>query len=792
MALDRKFQTSKIVTALRSWVKSLWPFARTAALPVSTSTTDLTSGSLPKTPGDAGSDSDESQTGTVSPESPSESDRPSEDHGESGLLVDDSKPAETRPASGERATDQDTPEHEPPVPTPNIKNEHPPRPDQTELEKSPTAASAGNDDGEHTEQKTNGNREHGEPDSGDGSNSRLRNAPTKKREPRPISGKRGRQSGNSPPATPRPPSFRPELMCRKDSGTATWEVFLSADEQCPTAGVHVEGKALNVTGGQCHVPSLKGRLTASSQDGKDHDVPLFEGEPLIFKLRKNWSGEGRRISRITNGHFIVVAPNSWKRKGRAPVEPDRCADPGFSAHYFHRDASSSNGVVDGFREWGDSLGVTVIKLAGKQVFDNSNDGPLFVGDYPTLESSPEIEWARVGEETERGWGQNFRPRERSLQEVLAGREGRFFLRVYDSAITLRDSVAFRYVHDLTRIEIDGAEYAQGTLLLPIKSGYAHTEVRFIGGDGSTRCPVLPPQANQAMAPSGVIDVPPRPNADHISCTLGSGSGALNIVLNLPRVWWRLEVGHSGNGDWRDTPLVMTREEFRKHAYADAALSLLSTRHTAVRVGFDSEPTLPYNRKIEDECIVIPLAHFADHAQIDRRLTADAHFNVEWAEATVPLIVITADPLPEIVSFTAEPWKIVAGEEATLEWATRNADDGRVAIDPVPGVVESNGTCTVRPAERTHYTLTLSVPGMDDIAKIVTIPVDSAPLPGGQPVARVWSPAGGWRIGKGFSTGELRDAGLAAREATDRSISIDRRRRTSHRANVDAIRSMLDA
>ena len=792
MALERKIQTPRIVAALRSWVKRLWPFVRNTASAVSPPAPDSKSGALPKTPGHAGSDSDEPRTGRVSPEFQGERDQPSDDLGESGLLVDDREPAETRRASDERPTDHATPGHEPPVSNPDTDNEHPPYSDQTELDNSSTAAPPISDDATHASPKIGDHREKGKPDGGDGSKTRLRIPPKKKREPRDISGKRRQQSGNPASETPQSPSFRPELICRKDSGTATWEVFLSADAQYPVAGVHVEGQALDVTGGLCHVPSLKGRLTVSSPDGQKHVVPLFEGEPLIFKLRKNWSGEGRRISRITNGHFIVVAPNSWERTGRVPVEPDRCADRGFSAHYFHGDTASSNGVVDGFREWGDSPGVSIIKLAGKQIYDNSEDGPLFVGDYPNLECLPEIEWARVGEETELGWGQNFRPREQSLPEVLAGREGRFFLRVYDTEITLRDSMAFRYVHDLTRIEVDGAEYALGTLLVPTKSGYARTEVRFIGADGSIRTPVLPSQANQAMASSGVIKVPPRPDADRLFCTLGSGSGAVSIVLDLPRVWWRLEVGQSGRGEWRDTPLVMTREEFRKHAYADATLSVLSARQTTVRAGFDHEPTLRYTRKIEDECIVIPLAHFADHAQIDRRLTADAHFNVEWAGATAPLIVVAADPLPEIVSFTAEPLKIVAGEEATLDWATRNVDDARVAIDPVPGVVESDGTCTVRPAATTRYTLTLSVPSADDIARTVTVAVDSESLHGGQSAARVMSPAGGWRIGKGFSSGELRDAGLAAREAINRSIAIDRRRRTSHRANVDAIRSLLDA
>lgn len=730
--------------------------------------------------------------GRVSQESACESDQPSDDDGESGLLFDVGEAAEKRPASDERPADHDTPEHETPIPNSDTDIEYSPHIDPIEHEQSSSADRPTSDDSAHTSEKIGDHRENGKLDSGDRSNTRSRNARRKKREPLQIPGKRGQQSSKPASEPQQLPSFRPELICRKDSGTATWEVFLSADAHCPVAGVRVEGRALEVTGGECHVPSLKGCLSASSSDGQDHNVSLFDDEPLIFKLRKNWSGEGRRISRITNGHFIVVAPISWERTGRAPVEPDRCADPGFSAHYFHRDSASSNDIVDGFRQWGGSPGVSVIELAGRRVYDDSDDGPLFVGDYPTLECSPEIEWARAGEETERGWGQNFRPREQSLAEVLAGREGRFFLRVYDTEITLRDSVALRYVRDLARIEVDGAEYAQGTSLVPTRSGYPCTGVRFIDADDSTRTPILPSDAHQTIARSGAIMVPPRPDSDRIYCTLGSGSGAVNIVLDLPRVWWRLEVGQPGRGAWRDTALVMSREDFRKQAYAGATLSVLSARQTTVRAGFDHEPSMRYNRKIADECIKIPLAHFADHAQIDRRLTADAHLNVEWVGAGVPVIVIAADPVPEIVSFTADPLKIMAGEETILEWATRNADDARVTIDPIPGVVESDGSCIVRPAATTRYTLSLCVYGANDIARSVTVAVDYAPLHRGQPAARVMSPAGGWRIGKGFSIGELRDAGLAAREATNRSIPIDRRRRSSHRANVDAIRSLLDA
>ena len=568
---------------------------------------------------------------------------------------------------------------------------------------------------------------------------------------------------------------------------------MAADNECKIAAVRLGDKPLHSTGRQCYIPSLTGAVAVRFQDGGEDKFPLFEGKPLIFKLRKNWVGEGRKIARITSGHFIVIAPTEWKRTGHAPVEADDCTDSEFRAHYFYRDATASNGDVDGFHEWSDTLVATGVELVGRRIFDDSNDGELFVGVPPKLKPSTSIEWARVGEETENGWGQNFKAHEQALPEVLGNREGRFFLRVYDSEeVKLLDSVAFRCLRNLRRIHVDGAEYTEHTALVPTSMGYSPTEIRFIGTDGSTLSPMLAPEALQAAAPTGVIKVPPHPDADRVSCSLASEAEDVNIVLDLPRLWWRLEDGRTDLGAWRDTPIVMTRKEFRQHAYTNSSMSIMSRRIDSVRAGFDDQPEQSYRRTAEDDRIAIPLAHFVDHAQIDRRLNRDAHFNVAWARETVRLIVISADPIPEIVSFSAEPTRIVAGDEAILKWTTRNVDDALVAMDPDAGVLESDGMCTVRPTETTKFTLTVTASDTYEISRTVTVTIDSPRGLSERLAARVLSQTGAWRSGKGFSSGELRDAGLSLKEAADRSIPIDRRRRTSHRVNVDTIRSVLDA
>ena len=537
-------------------------------------------------------------------------------------------------------------------------------------------------------------------------------------------GKRGKQPGNQEAKGPLIRSPRPELVCWENPASGRWEVFLTADEENLFTAVHHEGTSLGITDGRCSLPSLTGRLTICTRDGQKHILPLFEeGKPLIFKLPKNWTGEGRRTSAITSGHFIVIAPIKWQRTGHVPVEADGCADPEFQAHYFYRDLAVSDQDPGGFGDGAGCLAATGITLTGRDIYDDSNDGLLFVRDPPELECSNAIEWARVGEETKQGWGKNFRPDKESLSDVMDGREGRFFLRVYGQDRRMLDSVAFRYVRDLRQINVNGTKYVEDMVLMPGKKGYPLTKISLVGTKGSTRFPTLPPQAQQTIAPSCEILVPPCPDADHIAFRLGSGVDDTNIVLDLPRIWWRLENGSADPDPWRDTPFDMTREEFRNHAYADARLSILSKRHSSVRAGFDDRLDQPYSRKIKDSRIVIPMAYFADHAQIDGRLNEEANFCVEWAGEKLPLIRVAADRVPEILTFTSNPPSINAGQKTILKWTTRNTQGVRAFIEPAIGSVDSNGSLRIEPAASMQFTLRLEASDFDDMTRDVAVTVD---------------------------------------------------------------------
>ena len=628
----------------------------------------------------------------------------------------------------------------------------------------------------------------------------TKKTPNKNKKPQGHTGRRGKSptSGSNNPCKKPPPS-RLELICRKVPGFNKWEVILTAGKKFDVKDVFLNGRSLDSNQNTFQFSELTGTLNITNNDGYKYSIPLIEeGKPLIFKLRKDWTGEGRRISKITNGYFIVVTPSNWERIGHIPVEPDDCDDSEFLAHYFYRDATEAEEDVFGFKNCTEILIDAGIKLTGERAFDDSDEGDLFVGEPPNLENSCRYEWARIGEEKPGGWGKNFQPKEEEISKVFRKQKcGRYYLRVYDSESRMLDSVSFRYHRYLKQIEVNGKIYDEDTVLIPTAEGHRTTLVSFINVNDNKLSIDLP---NEDLYPtlteSNTIEVPRYYKADILSCNIGADKQVVNVVLNLPRVWWRLrgDCDDSEFGEWQDKPLEITRERFRNQAHSGVYLVVVSKRSSSINVGFDDDLNQVCHRNIDKEFIDIPLIYFVNYTQIDQISYSDSHFKIRLANKEITLILIKADPKPDIVSFTATPSTIFMEQEASLSWVVRNADCSHITIEPDVGkcTIESDGTCIVHPTDSTQYKLTLSTPGLIDICKTVSINVNSPSIPIDNTTPRVKFQTSEWRNGKGFSIGELRDAGLAMSEAVNRSIPIDKRRRSSHHTNVETIRRMLDA
>ena len=602
---------------------------------------------------------------------------------------------------------------------------------------------------------------------------------------RDSSSARAHATGDRATATP-----RPELICRNTGNR--WEVLLSADDECNVATVEQNGDALNLVDGEYPLPSLAGRLSIVLTSGERSILPLFEGRtPLIFKLRGDWIGVGRKVGGISSGYFIVIAPDTWRRTGHVPVEPEACSQVGFTAHYFSRESKEANDVGN-FIECEVALTSDGFKLDGRQVFDEAAQCPLFVGDVPMLHGASNVVWARVGEEEDGGWtGANFNPSERSLADVLEGRQGRFFLRVYDDDVKLLDSMEFRYCADLREIRINGAPYTLDTLLIPPAIGHPPAEVRFLGTDGATISPILTGSTDQATVREGVVVAEPHPDGDDISCALESGAGLVSAFIRLPRIWWRIDSDELCK--WRDTPMAVTRREFREYADADSVIRIRLPKHLgSIKVGFDDEQDRVYRPASEEmnaearnrtRSASVPLEEFADCQQISQPLSQDATLIAACSGGVLPLIQVSADPIPEVISFSCEPATISARQSVRLQWKTRNAEC--ITLKPEIGTVKPIGSITVTPPVTTTYKLTLT--GVEDMTAAVTVAVRTSPCPDGKLVPRVACRRRRLRAGKGFSARELRAAGVTAAEARHRSIPFDPRRRSSHTTNAETLR-----
>ena len=455
------------------------------------------------------------------------------------------------------------------------------------------------------------------------------------------------------PAPDLPSLSCPELICRESPCSRNWEVLLSADDECPLQMVCIENEGqrqtLDLTSQEeCRLHGLHGRLFVTYGGGRKIVIPLFDGAPMIFKLQKNWEGTGRQVSRITKGCFVIVAPDTpeWRRIGHAPYEPAYCSDPTFHVHFLHTVILGDK--ADGLGKWRITASTPVIQLIGDNVFDNfERGGTLFVGDVPTLEKSSEIIWARIGDEMKDGWrGTNFKPSEKSLSKALDGREGWFFLRVYDRYGKLIDRTSFRYLRELRQILVNGKEYTGHETSMQTSSACPLVDICFVDANGTKMLPRLPTNSMCEVTPSGVLKVPSRKEADYIKCTLGSSEGAsVNITIDLARIWWQIKFGGDEVCEWRSTPFAMTRHKFQQWARGKAKICLSLKISGWLRVGFGDtlEQKIKIYRNVEPE---IPLKNFINHSQITDKLKADVCLNIQLDEKILPIIRVCADPHPK--------------------------------------------------------------------------------------------------------------------------------------------------
>ena len=598
-----------------------------------------------------------------------------------------------------------------------------------------------------------------------------------RREPR----KETREDGADGRAPRRSRVARTRIVCRKNAGS--WGIAV-----IPAAGVVVRGESddqSDVEGGEFAPAAFRSvALIEDEGGGRSERVPLNVDEPMVFRLGADWQGEGRKVGGVGIGHFIVIAPAGWKRLGDVPVEPEVCVDSEYRAHFFF--GSRGNGrPVEGFEERGVSS--SVIVLNGDRVFDDSDQGELFLGEPPVLKA-PGMALARVGEEGKDGWGETFDLDEgRSLADVLGGREGWFFVRVYREGVGVEaDSAHFRYIPSLREIRMEGQVYDADTLMVPGPRGHAAVGVEIVGdGRAAAIADVMVDGSLELGCDGRRIECPADPAATKLEIKVAGERGVVDVVVEMPRVWWRLSVPGETPGQWLDRALRMTRKDFRSLGLAGAEIRIdVPDRVQRVGIGFGVEGATNYSatKSGRRRGCVVPLRNFVDHEEIDRRLYRDAALSAVFAGDTVELLEIAADPLPRIVEFTVGRNRVSPGDTVAVRWRAENCGGVTVSLGPDVGQVDSEGSREIQVEHSTTVALTLSAVGMEDVVEGRVIEVVEPDVIDRSELVPRAKAAGSWRRAKGFSLREV----SALRGAEGLGIPVDRRRRSKHAVNVTAL------
>lgn len=419
------------------------------------------------------------------------------------------------------------------------------------------------------------------------------NATKRPRPPINAPGKRPGKLPPPPPQTPRPPHVRrPELRCR-EVRPSRWEVGVALPDNSDRPKMLHDGNQLTPSGDFCPLDDLGGRITT----GDGRDTLLAVALPLIFKTSKSWKGVGRRVGRVTAGYFLVIVPASWKRNDPPPVDPADVTVPGYRAHYVYSNGRDTDPVVFAGHDPLPTANARDI-LEGSTVFDDSDKGLLYTGECPELKSPGDFEWVVVGEEgNPQGWRCRFEPHQRRMRDVMGGREGWFFVRLYDANGDLLVSTDFRYAERLAQIQLNNFPYSENTILLPEPTGHAPAHLTLVDVSGELILKLVLPQNKEA---DGVRVTP----------------GGVPIEVSLPRLWWR-RLDNEDHGPWCDSPFRWTIDEFNTRAANGTKIRVSAPSSvSAVICGFHHDDRR-YNRV--GKYIDIPLDEFLDSDALDPEL-----------------------------------------------------------------------------------------------------------------------------------------------------------------------------
>jgi small subunit ribosomal protein S9 len=166
---------------------------------------------------------------------------------------------------------------------------------------------------------------------------------------------------------------------------------------------------------------------------------------------------------------------------------------------------------------------------------------------------------------------------------------------------------------------------------------------------------------------------------------------VEVTILVERLWWGIGEEHQEPSEWKDQPLPLQRDDFAATSTKVLWLRLPRRRWVdKVLVGFERPKARPYNVKVTEKTIAVPLREFSDSKEVEDR--TQEHSLKAWIErqgrfmegvvAVIPSSQLVVAPVPVQVASPATPHWVGFGRKKTAV--------AKAVLQNGPGEIKING------------------------------------------------------------------------------------------------------
>lgn len=441
-----------------------------------------------------------------------------------------------------------------------------------------------------------------------------------------------------------------------------------------------------------------------NDSAREAKVGLGPDSYLLFKLSGQSLDRGRLVKFPSTGSYLVIVPENWERdealSGLPPAMPEPVYFARYHAHFFDLEKRDNEKIAfrlpNGRRLVIESKAPR-FELAGRQLGDASETmGPLFGEAPPRIRALDPQAWQEVGTivigEEGRGrgrWRIAFSPdlgqAEQDLPLEVADRRGGWcFLRFYDNNDDLIESIDFRFLSVLKNIIV------RQPPPLPTGDGHKAVRVEFLHEPSCTVEPKAGSENIQVERQNDktILSIPPDLACDESRWIVSSEAGSkVEVTINIERIWWAIGEENRLPSDWQDRPAVLSREDFNATSSRALWLQLPRCRWVdKVFVGFERSRARPYDVRVTEKTVVIPLREYGDCPEVEDQTQ---EYNLKlWVKDTEGILAalpvsherVAAVPVQAMPSLTIESWSGSGRRKIAIAKAVMRRGSGEMKVN----------------------------------------------------------------------------------------------------------------